>query len=453
MLSLILLVAVLAVAAGIAVRWGARLFWGHEGPMIDVRELAVGIAVCVIVVAPLTAVVGTKVARANLLRYDEFWGGYEVAAHRTTNPCSRDGSCAHEYQCDPYQVLVTKTRSVSDGKGGTRSETYTEMETRYHSCPYATEEWSFTLETTLGGYTISSHGFSDHPVEWRAGSGIPGGVARGVPPFWAAAKQRIDSGDPGPVTAVRQYDNYILASQSSILKKHSDRIEELEAEKLLPAPATGVRDFYLADKVRFVGVTPDPAWQDAVNRFNAAFGSDLQGDLHVVIVDAKRAGNPDAYTGALNAYWTGPTFKKKALSKNALVVVLGAAQGNVVWSRAFTGMPLGNEKLLVELSRMKGSLDAEAFVGRPRGEIARGDVKRIHHGAGAIESAVWGPNQFERVCMTCKEEGGAGFTYLGGEIQPTSGQRTVIVLVGFFICCAIWAALLAVGPQRDPRRG
>ena len=63
---------------------------------------------------------------------------------------------------------------------------------------------------------------------------------------------------------------------------------------------------------------------------DAALGSTLQGDLHLVIVDAKKISDPDNYSNALVAYWLSPKFGKDALSKNGIVVVLGTSDGKTV---------------------------------------------------------------------------------------------------------------------------
>src|SRR5439155_22131201 len=97
-----------------------------------------------------------------------------------------------------------------------------------------TQEDSYYVETTLGTYTIAEHIFPANPQNWRSSHSVPDDVPRGVPALWAAAKQRLDSGDPGPVTAQRDYQNYILASQATILHKYSASIDRYKQEKLLP---------------------------------------------------------------------------------------------------------------------------------------------------------------------------------------------------------------------------
>lgn len=408
-------------------------------------EFVIGALVCALIVVPVTVVLGNKLALSNNLTYHEYWSGYEVTANRNDVECHRDGSCRYTYRCDPYEVTEIVTVMNADGKG---SHTETRTHTEYHHCPESTVEWNFSIDTTLGHFDIETT-FPDNAQPWR-GDRVRGDVRQGTPPFWQAASDRIQRGDPGPVTVRKDYENYLLASQSSILHKHSADVEQFRP--ILPAPSSGLRDYYYADKAYFVaGAGADErAWSDAVMRFNAAFGSDLQGDLHVVIARLG-ADVADTFTGALEAYWTGPTFGRDALSKNALVVVLGTDGTTVTWVRAFTGMPRGNEALLADLQReLKGKpLDPATVVGAPKGTITDGQFAGLSLSHGVIESQVWGVDRFARVCMKCAGSSVGGYTYLGGEIQPTTGQKVLIVGVAVLFSLIVWAALVAIGTKED----
>jgi hypothetical protein len=129
--------------------------------------------------------------------------------------------------------------------------------------------------TTIGEYTIGAHRFAASTVEWRSGTGIPDHGPRGASQFWLEAKARIDAGSPGPATKRVRYDNYILASERTILKQYSGMVEHYLDAGLLPPIAHRVHDFYYADKVSFVGLTPggEEAWQTAMMYLNAALGS------------------------------------------------------------------------------------------------------------------------------------------------------------------------------------
>jgi hypothetical protein len=392
------------------------------------------------------AAVGSNWAKGELLTYNEFWNGYETEAIHLVDDCEYNGSCRHTYDCDPYLVAHTTT----DSKGNT-STYYT---TEYNSCPYATQEWTFKIKTSLKTeYTIVDGGFTDNPVMYRGDSGLPDHVHRGYPQFWLDAKARIESGDPGPITEQRQYDNYILASQNSILKEFSTEKDKFQSEGKIPKIAgaannAGITSPYLGNKAYFVvGVPNQDQWTASVNRFNAALGSTLQGDMHLVFVDHNV--DPHAYEGALNAAWTGPDLGRNALSKNGLVIIVGVNGDNGEWVRAFTGMPVGNETLLKTIENLKDiDLNNPATVlGNPKGVInEEGKVKEAINTNGSIEELVWGPNKFQRVCMACQgpEDAGAGFVYLDADIEPTGGQVAAVVLLNLLLIGIGWAVIVAV---------
>jgi hypothetical protein len=413
-------------------------------------EFALGALACAVIVVPVTVRIGNQWALNNNLTFHEFWSGYETEAVREDTECQRDGACQFTYRCDPYEVTEVVTVPNADGKG---SHTETRTHTEYHSCPEATMEWDFTVRSTLGDFHIERT-FPDNAQPYR-GDRVRGDVRRGVPPFWTAARDRIAAGTPGPVTVKKDYENYILASQSTILHKFSGQLDQYKSVLPKPASTRPEHDFYYADKVYTVGMDqPAGPWQFDAMRFNAAFGSELQGDLHVVLVGPGVTNNPDDFTGALNAYWTGTELGQDAISKNALVVVIGTDGTTVQWARAFTGMPRGNEALVLDIqNQLKGQpLDADTLFGNPVGTIANGKLAGVTHYNGALEKTVWGVNQFKRVCMTCKQEGGSSFTYLGSEIQPNTGQKVVIVLAAMFLSLIVWGLLLAIGtnPKETP---
>jgi hypothetical protein len=412
----------------------------------------------VVVLALVGSIIGRGWAKGELLSYNEFWNGYEAEAIWTTQPCERDGDCRHVYDCDPY--TVTKTRTVTDSKGNSRTETYTETE--YHSCPYATEEWSFSVKTSLKtSYDLGSNRFPDNPQPYRGDVGVIGGVPRGIPPFWAEAKARIDSGNPGPVTEKREYDNYILASQNTILKEFSDDMDAFDGAGQIPKIATstdraGIREPYLGSKAYFVaGVPNQDQWTESVNRFNSALGTELQGDLHLVFVPSDV--DKHSYKGALNAAWTSERFGKDALSKNGLVLIVGVNGDRGEWVRAFTGMPLGNEGLIAELEGLDDLdlNDPSKILGSPRGVInEERKVKEAVHTDGVIEKVVWGANKFVRVCMTCAgpEDAGSGFVYLDAQIEPTGGQVAAVVSLVSLLTAMVWAGIV-IGQISSPNLG
>jgi hypothetical protein len=417
---------------------------------ITKAEFIFGAVLSAIVIVPGVTVVGISIAKSNALSYNEYWSGFEVTADVRTIQCSKDGPCKHEYDCDGYPV----TTSSTDSKGNVTTETHTE----YHSCPYVTDEYVYTVSDSLGDtHTLGDHwwpgnpdahrwtGYGYNDPAWGFGApSTPGNVPTGEPALWRAAKNRIADGHPGGVTKVAQYDNYIMASQTTILKQYSGAIDRYRADGLMPTPAKGVHDLYLADKTYFVGDVPGDAaaWQESIARFNGALGTEKQGDLHLILVTDKAITDPDEYTSAVQAYWQSPSLGDDALSKNGVVVVLGSTDGGktVSWARAFTGMPKGNESFLVSVREdLPGTaLTPAAVLGDPRASFKNGDVV-VKHTHGALEDAAYAKDTgFVRVEMK-------GFAYLAGEIQPGTGAKVAILFVAALVGTGLWTGLLFLG--------
>lgn len=394
-------------------------------------EFLIGSILTCAVIAPLTVMAGTAIAQDNSSSYKEFWSGMEKEAVMTTVECTKDGSCSHTYQCDPYFVTVPKTRTVSDGKGGTRTETYTVTETRYHDCPYVTHENTFTVTDTMGEkYVMGGSWFPENPQDhvWR-GSGaerthLPN-IPTGQPTLWVEAKNRIDSGNHGGTTKVVEYQNLILASQSDIYDRYSDAIDDYKSQNMMPSVQTKTYDHYKADKVYLMGglqLENERKWQEELARLNAHVGPDLGGDVHVVMVPSGSIANPDEYTAAIGAYWQSPELGKNTLSKNGVVVVMGVNSGNVAWTRAFTGMPMGNEGLEVTAREVK-NVKADPSILRVDGLLG-----------GKIM------NDFERVPM---EE----FSYLKDSIPIGFWSKFWIITVATVLSAGCWVAMLALDIQ------
>ncbi len=476
MQSFIIWPVIAALLAGLVVKFGLDFF--ESDHRISWAEFGIGAAIIIVVLAPSIGFLGWHLSKAEVLRHHEYWNGWELVAYREDITCEEDGSCRYSYDCHPYLVYVSQTCSTTDSNGNTSSYECGHYETRYHQCPYVDMETNFIIQTTLGDYTISAHRFPDNPQahRWDRGEEIPDSVIAsaetGIPQFWADAKRRIDSGWPGPVTARRDYDNYILASDHTILKQYSSDIERFQRQKLLPPVTSDVHDFYLADKVHFVGWTPKDAtaWQDALNRLNAALGVELQGDVQIVIIHSSVVDNDkDSYTFALKAYWQDKkVFGKDVMSKNGIGIVIGTTDGTTVsWARAFTGMPLGNEHLLVALeSGLKGQplspapliggiKTSTSAVNDPGKQESRIVVRSTHWGA--IASILWGDHdqstRFTRISMGGKGDTGghgSGFMYLKSEIVPTDSQKSWISWIIFFVSCCVWAGAAVIGTDQWP---
>ncbi|OHB21422.1 MAG: hypothetical protein A2939_03825 [Parcubacteria group bacterium RIFCSPLOWO2_01_FULL_48_18] len=424
-------------------------------------EYAIGMSVISLVLAPLTAKIGWGMAKNNNVTFREYWNGSETGVVWEKIPCSRDGPCYWEYDCDSYPCNPHPCNCDSEGKNCS-----TCWDTCYHDCPYCDEEWTFVVNTTLDPFTIAANRFPYHPDlrRWRKQKAVPQNIIDragvGVPDFWRDAKARIDSALPGPVTKRNNYENYILASDLTILKQYSSQIDRFVSRHLLPSPQSGIHNFYWADKISFVGFRPSNAntWQMSLNYLNAALGPELQGDLHLVIAKSEEIVRaPDEYILALKAHWQNRTvFGRDALSKNSIIVVLGTQDGErVLWGRATTGMPFGNDQMLVALQNdLKGvRLDPDSVIGSMRAELLPGAKIRTVHGTGVLEIVLWGlknpATKFQRVSMTANniDDFGGGFLYLKSEIQLTGGQRAAIVFVTFLVCMIVWVVFVRVGER------
>lgn len=439
---------------------GVWAYLRYSGARVDFSPWAgVGVAVVLFFCSWGIVALITHMSIQQAVTFHENWGGYEVKAYVETTTCSQDGPCVHEYDCDPYQVHVVDQAAYTDDKGNYHPEV-SHWETRYHSCPYTTEEYTYRVLTTLGDYVIESHWLPEHPNahRWRSGHEVPSDLPAGVPQFWQQAYNRISAGDPGPVVKRMDYENYILASQHTILKQYSSSIEKYRKANQLPALSHNpVHDPYYADKVFFVGVQPPGNWQYELNQFDAALGMDLQGDMYVVIVDANKISDPDDYMMALTAYWTSEEhFGKDALAKNGIIVVVGTKNGGktVDWARAKTGMPVGNEAMILDVrDKLPGTaLTPAALLGHPRASrlyIKPGSHHYsvdIAHTDGALERLVWGEHKFERVCMSCEgkdETGQVGYKYLKNEIQPGGVARFLMIFFTLLVGLGLWYGAFA----------
>lgn len=433
---------IVATLVGLAV--AAALYFLVDAGLIATTVFA---GVCLLILNPVAYSIGMNIARTDATTFNEYWSGWEKTAELREVECTRDGPCVHEYQCDPYSVPVTKTRSVPDGRGGVTTEVYIEIETHYHACPYSTQETSYYVTDTMGStHTVAGNLMTGTP--WRSGKPIPGGQVTAIPARWLEVKERLEAGEPGPVTSVHQYTNYILASQQTLFRKYEGNIETLLTESLLPTPVRGVVDLYHAQKLYNVGGVLTPAQMTRLTKdvayLNGAVGGDLHGDVHVVMVPKDIMMGPDTYSQSLMAYWQSKSLGRDAISKNAIIVILGVdkSKNAVDWARAFTGMPVGNEAMLQQIqSDMRGARLDKDLIGRPTFDHA---TEQIKHTNGALESILWGPNEFSRVSMSGDGNEGAGFGYLVNDIEVSTSAYVTIGVVNFFLMVLVGVGVVAV---------
>jgi hypothetical protein len=388
------------------------------------------------IAAPLTEYLIVQ----NKVTYKEFWNGYEVEAIKEVTECERDGDCNETYSCDPYIVMVPYTYTDSDGN----THTKVRAETRYHQCPYLQREYTYKIKTTLG--TTDMRGtFADHTrAAWRDGEDVPSHIQTGPPQEWVHAKDRIAAKENGGVTEVHDYENYVLASDKTLLNAYSADIEQYTKQSLL-RPHTVSYDnpiygLYDADKFQAVNFTTNSKeWNEYLQRLNGYFGKQLQGNIHMLAVNANDIKDIDRYSQALFAYWKSPELDKYALSKNSIGIVMGVKDNKIQWARATGGLPVGNEGLLDDI---RNNLRDQPFEPAKIIGIPNGDGKAFKPGDGVLAKTLWGEHKFQRPCMECIEEQQDGYNYLKSDIFVTGGQKFWIVFVATLFSVAVWAAFL-----------
>ena len=446
-----------SIAIFVGVVLGLYVHFGDNDITIPPWEYAACGLVLLMVLVPAISFAGYELSLLSNTKFYEFWNGYEYATYTETYTCHESdsqggstGGCTHYYDCDSYTVEVDDP-DTTDDDGTVHHHSHTE--TRYRQCPYTTTELSWIIETTVDNFNVGDHWLPSNPEQHRLQpahdwtSSLPSYLDSGVPSPWTAATNRIASGIPAPVTALKGYKNYVLASKSQLLVAHSADVQTYEKQGLLPALTHDVYGVYFANRAYFVGVNVanQQEWQARLAKLNAAFGATEQGNLYVVVVDANKISRSDSesYLLALMASWESSKLGRYAVSKNALVVVLGTKDGQTVdWTRASTGMPKGNEFMLGDIERkVPGSkLDPSVLFGDPTVQLPitkNNDgtfTVNVNHNApaGVIEQILWGPDHFERVPM-------ALYAYLRGELTPTGWQLAGILFAVFLVSCAAWS--------------
>lgn len=468
--------AVLASGAVIAV----LLQRSNTSRRITGLEYVICSTVLIAVLLPGVGWAGEKIAQNEAVDgYQEFWAGNVTHATPEEIPCERDGNCIHTYDCDPYKVLEHYTVSVpykaserqTDGTYKTvtkyKDEDRTRWVRKYHSCPYATYEYTYSLENSFGeSETLASRVFSLDPKPWRRGASVPQSVHRGAPSKWVKAKARIDAGDLPTAYKLNPYTNYLLASQRSILSAYSDEVDTYKRAGLLPYHTANlttnpIHDDFSADMMVFAGMQSSryAEWQDSLNQVNAYLGT-IQGNMHVFVVPASRVDDPDDYTSALLAYSQSRELGKFGLAKNAIMLVIGVSGDDdghpvsVVWSRAKTGIDEGNSGMLAALSdRLAGKpFEPRTLLGWPVATQHGKDIT-FTPSTGIVEQTIMRDYPFLRPCMDCKDKGdhGLGYVYLKASAyisnKAQAGIASALFVFGLIVFgLAAWFRLELIGP-------
>lgn len=401
-------------------------------------------------------------SKEKLLTFNQNINGWEISTRRDEIKCSRNGSCQNEYDCDSYVVSVPYNCNCRRVNNSSTCDTCYRNETRWNRCPYTKREFNYYVNTNLGTVTVKVGVLPQNyetdryePDEYRYSSDrtVPQNIINeagvGDPQQWFAAYSRVNSGRPGPVTIRNKYKNYILASNSTILKEHSLDINNYISQGLLPKLRSNLDSIYgrgdigLSNRFYEVGTNLQNTneWSSAVSYLSSAIGYFLQGDLILVVVNNSVINNdPDTYVIALRAYWSDTTvFEDNSLAKNAVVIVIGTEDNQTVkWARGFSLMPSGNELLFAKISRLSGEeLNPNRLIGDTRvgytGPLT--PPYNLVSSGGRVEDLFFGlsdsSTRYVRSPMSF-------FTYLQNDVELSNGQISTMWVIAILICIVMW---------------
>lgn len=213
-------------------------------------------------------------------------------------------------------VMVTHTRTVSCGKGKTRTKTYVVPERRYHPKRYVYE--TVTGETNdvsedeykLICYKLNMPAvFKDMHRSYRSKDGDAYVTS------WNRTRE-----NSYPVTWTHLYQNKVKASSYSIFKYGNMSEEEIKENKLFDYP-----EIKNNDQNPILGFNATDTDIDAVRYLNGYRGPKNQ--IHVFILCFN---NPSLEVAEMQkAYWQGG-------NKNEFVVCLGVKNNTVIWCNPFS---------------------------------------------------------------------------------------------------------------------
>lgn len=403
-------------------------------PITDLEYIWTSVLILCVVV-PGVIFASWKISKNNQLRYVEHLNGWETGTVHNVVQCYRDGPCHHEYDCDPYIVMVSYRYSC----GKNRTCTGTRPETRYHSCPYAKQEWRHYVNTTLGTYNIDGNrlppDYKTNP--WRsrvAPDYLASRVGVGHPERWVQAKARVDGDSAGPVTKFHTYENYVLASHMTVLRNEVRQdIQKYKKDSLLPYIKRDILYEYGIDKVYPVKTAIPAGFRESVHRLSSSLGTTYKGDLRVVVV-GNQIQNLDEYTNSLKSFWQSREYQDNnhALPKNSITLVIQTDGTTVTGSKAFSGMPTGNTLVMDRLStQLKGlPFKTETLFGYPRYRAPKNIPLDSMGKVGYIMMQTDNPFQRENMGM---------YSYLRGDVQPSKAAKVWSVILSIVLGMLCWA--------------
>jgi hypothetical protein len=279
--------------------------------------------------AALIASIGIAVSYESRIADRELWNGQVTSRSMERVPCS------HSYSCN--------CRTVSYGSGRNRS-TSTVCDTCYRHA--FDQDWDVAAST---GETLSIDRIDEQGLE--------------MPPRWA----KVYVGEP--FTSEHSYDNYILASPTSVLLGAQGDVNRFKA--LIPAYPS-VYDIYHVHHFLLEGNYPGfdvKDWSYLVDEANKQLGPKKQVNIIVIVVQT----DDQTYADALRTAWVGG-------KKNDVIIVIGSEDGHKIdWTNIVTWSPREDYKVLLrDAINQAGSLDMRDVIAQTIVTQTNANFERMH---------------------------------------------------------------------------
>lgn len=459
---------------------------------------AFGTVIVVFLTTVVVFNVGTQISINNALWYFEWWNGEEteVSVHTVTchpgragdNPETGKSNCTHSYRTGQtywYKEKYTESCTDVNGKAATCKRTR-DVEADIYA-PQAHHEHRYTITDSFDDVYTFRNTYVN-PDDGYNGRPIPDNIPSGQPADWLNAKHHLAIKDPRSTTKLVRYKNYILAGATNAFREFSGDVDHYKQQNLLPPHTQNIMDnpLYgptkrLASKMTFVGdVKPsdESEWQQKLMKFNTALGMELEGDLHIVAIDANKISSDESrrYKNALLAYWQSEEFGRRAFAKNGIVVILGVDKGKVVWAESDTAMSLGNgamnESIMSAVREQQPPFTPAAILGYPRvsqhertSANHNGVTVQLSNPQGLLETEIFEENPFVRTCMECddpeevkasdnpegvetsegaKNAGHGGYTSLRALMQASTGALITMIVLSTTLMAILFLAIMRI---------
>jgi hypothetical protein len=227
-------------------------------------------------------------------------------------------------------VLETRTRTVSDGKGGTRTETYTVWERHYHQEKYTYlingEKWEHnitkkeyeTIKKRMGSNRI----FRDMRRDYHRIDGDAYDI------FWDKTVEHLYD-----VTRARSYKNKIKATQSNTIFKYTEISKEQAKEY-------GLYEYpkiELLSQNPIIGRNVSDKDKQRIKYINAVYGKPKEFRIYILFYEGKDIDISEMQ----KAYWQNG-------NKNEFIVCIGTQKDSVVWCNPFSWCDEPNLEVLTK---------------------------------------------------------------------------------------------------------